>query len=254
MKKYKKTIALSRNARGIWSLDTIMGCKSGTVDNEKGCYGDCYAARYSKKYGFDFSNFVERGFESEKHKQSVIRKINKIDMDFIRIGTSGDPSENWQHTLDIIQQIKEIEKEIVIITKHWNKLTQEQLEKLKGFNVCINTSVSAMDKESILKNGLSEYERIKPYCKSVLRVVTCDFNKNNPDGYRFYEIQKDITEKYEFIDTIFRVSKNNPLVKNGLINTSDVKFLGKKCTISKMNKKGFFGKCEKCPDMCGINL
>jgi hypothetical protein len=43
MKEYKNIISLSKNERGIWDLDTIKGCKSGLLENPKGCYSDCYA-------------------------------------------------------------------------------------------------------------------------------------------------------------------------------------------------------------------
>lgn len=251
-KEYSHRITLSRNARGIYSLDTVIGCASGMALNSKGCYGDCYAARYSKKYGYDFSKNVLRYFDDEKHIISIIKKINNSDMAFIRIGTSGDPSENWNHTLDVLDKIKECDKEIVIITKHWNNLSFNQLNELKKYNLTVNTSVSAMDRREILHNGLCQYERLKPFCNSVLRVVTCDFNTENTIGADMAKIQEEITSSNEYIDTIFRVSKNNDLVKLGIVNIKEVKFLGKKCNVSKMNKKSFFGKCAKCPEQCGI--
>jgi hypothetical protein len=254
VREYKEEITLSRNARGIYSLDTVMGCASGTAKDSKGCYGDCYAARYSKKYGYDFSKIVIRKFRNQKHIESVVRKINKIDMPFVRIGTSGDPSEDWEHTVKILEMIKDCEKDIVIITKHWSKLTESQLDRIKGMNICINTSVSAMDDASVLENGLSEYKRIAPYCKSVLRVVTCDFNRANPEGDRMFKLQEAIVNNYKYIDTVFRVSKNNPLVQSGIINIKEIKFLGKRCNVSKLNKKTFFGKCAKCPEMCGVTV
>lgn len=251
-REYTRNITLVRNDRGIYSLDTVMGCASGMALNEKGCYGDCYAARYSKKYGYDFSKNVLRYFKDEKHIKSIIRNINNIDIGFIRIGTSGDPSENWEHTLDILDKIKDCDKDIVIITKHWNNLSFDQLNELKKYKVTVNSSISAMYRSEIMQNGLLQYERLKPFCNSVLRVVTCDFNTENTIGADMAKIQEDITNSYEYIDTIFRVSKNNDLVKMGIINIKEVKFLGKKCNVSKMNKKSFFGKCEKCPEQCGI--
>ena len=101
MREYKTEITLTNNGRGIWTLDPSIGCNSGLADNEKGCYNDCYAARYSKKYGYDFSKTVLRHFKDEKHIESIVRKINKVDMPFIRMGTSGDPSENWEHTFAV---------------------------------------------------------------------------------------------------------------------------------------------------------
>jgi len=107
MRTYKTTISLSKNGRGIWDLDTIKGCESGVLENDKGCYGDCYALKTAKRYGIDFSKSIERHFENEKHKLQIIRQIEKIDMPFVRIGCAGDPSENWEHTINIIKQLKQ---------------------------------------------------------------------------------------------------------------------------------------------------
>lgn len=254
MREYKNTITLTNNSRGIWTLDPTIGCNSGMNNNEKGCYNDCYAARYSKKYGYDFSKTVLRHFKDEKHIQGIIKKINKIDMPFIRMGTSGDPSENWQHTFNILESIKDCNKEIVIITKHWENIPSNLINKLLDYNVCINTSISALDNPELLINGIKQYERLKNWCNSILRVVSCDFNLKNEKGKKLSIIQDDIFNKYNVLDTVFRVSKNNSLVKDGIINISETKFLGKKCNVSKYNRKAYFGNCQNCLEKCGINM
>ena len=75
MKEYKNTITLAKNGRGIWTLDPIMGCKTGLEKNSKGCFSDCYAARTARIYGYDFSKNVLRYFNNEKHLKSIINKI-----------------------------------------------------------------------------------------------------------------------------------------------------------------------------------
>ena len=79
----------------------------GLLENPKGCYNDCYSLKTAKRYGIDFSKSIERSFFNEAHRLQIVRQIEKIDMDFIRIGCTGDPSENWEHTLNIIKQIRE---------------------------------------------------------------------------------------------------------------------------------------------------
>lgn len=263
MREYKSTITLVNNSRGIWSLDPSLGCNSGTKESEKGCYNDCYAARTAKKYGYDFTKTVLRSFESESHLQNIKNKIRKIDMPFVRMGTNGDPSENWEHTINIIESIfndkqlsffKEDKKQIVIITKHWTNLTNEQLLKISKYNICFNTSVSALDKTELLSNALIQFERLKPYSKSLLRVVSCDFNKENKEGLRLSIVQDELFKIDKVLDTVFRVFKNSEYVTSGTINIKQTKFLGKKCYVSKFNRKTFFGKCSKCLEMCGVNM
>jgi hypothetical protein len=263
MKEYKEIISLSKNGRGIWDLDTIKGCKSGLLENEKGCYSDCYALKTAKRYGIDFSKSIERKFENEQHRKYIVNQIEKIDMPFIRIGCSGDPSENWQHTINIIKQIKESsqlslfdissKKQIVIITRHWNILTDEQLKEILKYNICINTSVSALDNDNLINKSLEQYNRIKPFCKSVLRIVSCDFNEENEQGKIKAEIQRKLFKNELTIDTVFRPSKSNQFVIDGVINTKKMGFMKSKALVSKYNKKAFLGKCENCLEMCGIN-
>jgi hypothetical protein len=219
MRTYKNIISLSKNERGIWDLDTIKGCESGLLENDKGCYNDCYAFKTAKRYGIDFSKSILRNFENESHKQSIIKQIEKIDMPFIRIGCAGDPSENWEHTINIIKQIRESsqlslfdissKKQIVIITRHWKKLTDKQLIQISKYNICINTSVSALDNDKLINTALDQYNRLKPYCKSVLRIVSCDFNEDNEQGKKMSEIQRKLFKNELTIDTVFRPSKNN---------------------------------------------
>lgn len=264
MRTYKTTISLSKNGRGIWDLDTIKGCASGVLENDKGCYGDCYALKTAKRYGIDFSKSIERHFKNEQHRLQIVRQIEKIDMPFIRIGCAGDPSENWEHTINIIKQLKENSqlslfdisstKQIVIITRHWKQLTDSQLVELSKYNVCINTSISALDNEKLIKVALTEYERLKPYCKSILRVVSCDFNELNPIGKQMAETQRKLFKNEDVIDTVFRPSKKNSLVVDGIINVKKMGFMKSKALVSKFNKKAFLGKCSSCLEMCGLNV
>ena len=205
MREYKPIITLTHNARGIYSLDTSIGCSSGLANDKRGCYGDCYAAKSAKHYGYDFSKTVLRHFKDKAHERKIVAQINKIKLDFIRIGTSGDPSENWDHTINVLKVISRSLKNIVIITKHWTNLTDEHLQLISSMNVCINTSVSALDNAKLLDNSIEQYKRIKPYCKSVLRIVSADFNTKNIEGARLANIQHSLFKKNE--NTYYKLRK-----------------------------------------------
>lgn len=254
MREYSKKISLTKNSRGIYSLDTSIGCSSGMANNQGGCYNDCYAAKSAKLYGYDFSKTVLRSFENEQHRQSIVKKINKIDLDFVRIGTSGDPSENWEHSINILKGIDKCNKQIVIITRHWTLLTDEQLKYLSTVNVCVNTSVSALDKPDLMIRCVEQYKRLKPYCKSILRIVSCNFNLQNETGKQLSKIQHELFKNDDTLDTVLRVNKNNYLVKSDVIKVKETEFLGKKALVSKLNKSTYFGKCSTCNEMCGINI
>lgn len=230
-----------------------MGCANG-MENEGGCYNDCYAAKSAKIYGYDFSKTVLRYFKDRNHEQEIVKRISKIKFDFVRIGCSGDPSENWEHTVNILKVIQHCNKQIVIITKHWTCLTDEQLKFFGTINVCVNTSVSALDNPELLNKCLEQYNRLKPYCKSVLRIVSCDFNLENEIGHKLAKLQAELFKNEGTIDTVFRPNKNNKLVTDGIINTKIGLFLGKKALMSKANKKTYLGKCSTCHEMCGLNV
>jgi len=252
MRMYSNTITLSENGRGIWTLDPIFGCKTGIEKNKKGCFGDCYSARSARIYNYNFHENTLRDFKNEKHKESIRKKIDKLEFPFIRMGNNGDPSENWDHTIKIIEEIQPINKQVIIITRHWNLLTIDQLKRIKKLNICINTSISAIDED--IHNNINQYELLKGYCDSVLRCVSFDFNTKNKKGMGYNLLQDYIFNTYEVLDTVFRCGKSNEMYKEGIINIKETKFLGKKCFVSKKNKKTYFGNCNSCLEKCGLNM
>lgn len=254
MRCFTAKISLTKNLRGVYSLDPSIGCESGMANERGGCYGDCYAAKSARIYGYDFGKTVFRKFENEKHRKFIVNQINKIRLDFVRMGTSGDPSENWEHTIHTLRAIDKCNKEIVIITKHWTNLTEEQMQYLATINVCVNTSVSALDKPELISNCLRQYEKLKHYCKSILRVVSASFNLNNKKGYELAGVQSEIFRNENIIDNVLRINKRNKLIKNGIINVEEILFLGGKVLISKLNKSTYLGGCLTCPEMCGLNI
>lgn len=263
MRQYKDKITLIKNARGCYILDTVKGCSIvNTVPG--GCYHDCYAFKIASRYGQDFGTVVNRGFEKdesqpmlfdfedERHLNKIISEIKKMDMPFVRIGEMGDPSWDWEHTFSICEKIKAAGKPIVIITKHWTAIPEKFLPTLEG--ICINTSASALDNSGELAYRVGEYERLKPYCKSVLRIVSCDFNLENPEGKARAAVQAELFTKANTLDTVFRPSASNPFIERGVINVKKVPFLKAKMLASVYNQGTYFGRCETCPDMCGVTV
>jgi hypothetical protein len=263
MKNYRYKITLNKNNRGCYILDTIKGC-SYIKNNPKGCYDNCYANNIANRYGFDFSEPVKRNFiydtdqlylfnfHDVKHENDIIMKISKIDMPFIRIGDMGDPSEDWAHTINICKIISSTKKKIVIITKHWKTIPDCLLKDIKKLNVCINTSISALDNDAQIKYRLNQFNILKNYCNSVLRIVSCDFNKESKEGCKKLKIQDELFENKKYIDTVFRPNIDNQLVENKIINIKKVKFLKSYVWASVFNDKTYLGNCNNCSEKCGI--
>lgn len=260
--RYNKTITLAKNGRGCYILDTVKGC-SYAQKQKGGCYGSCYAENIARRYLYDFKNPVIRGFDRDdlqiyfdgfldtKHESQIIKQIKNIDMPFVRIGEMGDPSENWEHTVNVVESIRLAGKKIVIITKHLNKISEHLLCNLSG--ICINTSISAMDSPPEIKYRLEQYNRLKPYCNSVLRVVSCDFNTKTTEGSRLNDVQNMLLDNECVIETVFRPNQNNKLMTESIINTEKARFLKSDVIASVRDSALFFGHCSACPDMCGVN-
>jgi len=174
----------------------------------------------------------------------------------VRIGEMGDPSMDWEHTLGVRHDIAVAGKPIVIVTKHWKPIPENLLGYLGELHTCVNTSVSALDNDEELEYRLQQFERIKPYCNSVLRVVSCDFNRDNADGFYRAIIQEELFKVggSKCIDNIFRASANNHFVVKGIINTKRIGFMRSMILASVNNNSTYFGMCGDCPDMCGVNL
>ena len=228
---------------------------------------DCYSARIARIYGYDFTQTVKRDFESTQHRAEIIAAINKIDLPFIRMGNSGDPSEDWAHTFKICADISDglkqlqlslfepvVPKWIVIITRHFTTIPDHYLPLLKKYYICINTSISAVDDPDRLLHCLDQYNRIAPYCKSILRVVTFNFNTDTEQGKKYKVIQDNLLKNKGVIDTVFRPSKANPMLKGGLILAEKKRFIGRETLVSKHNKRVFMGKCQNCLEMCGVTV
>lgn len=266
MKSYKPVITLNRNSRGCYILDTIKGCSGCNASRPLGCYDNCYAQNIASRYRFDFSGVKKRdferddrqayfmGFQDTKHEGDIVRAIKNIDMPFVRIGEMGDPSEDWAHTIEVCKSISIVGKPIVIITKHWNAFPSSMLSEIEKLDLCVNTSISALDSDEEIEHRLNQHNRLKPYCKSVLRVVSCDFDKGTEEGTARHETQERLFQNDKVIDTVFRPYPNNPLVTNGIINVEKVQFLRSTVLSSRHNKNAYLGKCDTCPEMCGINL
>jgi len=263
MKRYNPTISLSKNSRGCYILDTVKGCRVCGV-RPGGCYGECYAQKIASRYKLEFNNPVIRDFyvdtqqmmlfdlQDERHLSRVINEVANVDMPFIRIGEMGDPSEDWEHTIAVCEKLRPAMKPIVIITKHWNVIPDNLLTTVNSLGLCINTSISALDTDEEIEHRWNEYNRLKPYCNSVLRVVSCDFNVETKEGKRMNTTQDQLFDNDRVIDTVFRPSATNQLVTGGAINVEKVKFLGSTMLASKRNKNAYLGRCDSCPDMCGV--
>lgn len=237
----------------MWDLDPFKGCEDGLKNNPNGCWGLCYAAKIAKFRGYDFGKTIYRDFKNEQQLKNIGKKliqtsfIEGIQPQFVRLGVMCDPSFDWEHTLKIVDKIRAYNVDIIIITKHWKELQENQLSRLNG--LCINTSISVLDSDNQIQYRLYWYNKLKKYCKSILRVNTADFNDEN-----LKEKQIQLLNNEKVIDNILRIPKSHYLVKNGVVNVNKYKFLNSMVYASIFNKSTHFGYCDDCKEKCGLSL
>jgi hypothetical protein len=66
---------------------------------------------------------------------------------------------------------------------------------------------------------LAQYYRLKPPVKSILRIVSADFNENTTEGKRMAEIQRKLFLNDKVLDIVLRLNNKNEFLKSGILNT-----------------------------------
>ena len=190
---YSDVLTVVENGKGVLDADTVKGCTMGMMKYPNGgCYGECYAYKNAKTYGFDFSKSISRQFIGREHKGDLIKIMLQHPAEWYRIGTAGDPCHDWTHTVAIINALWHVHKVPVIITKHWIPMEDWHIEKLRALGAAVNTSTSGMDTDSEIKYRVTQMERIKAEgVRSICRVVTCNYGHS--------EWAKECKEKQDYL-------------------------------------------------------
>lgn len=218
-----------------------------------GCYGECYAYRTAARYGMDFSTSVSRKILGQWHRSTLCILMGQHRVSWYRIGTAGDPCHDWDNTLVACRAFHPMQKTPVIITKHWIPLTDEHIRDLRWAGAVVNTSVSALDTDDELRHRLEQRQRLaEAGVGSVLRVVTCAFGSS--EWARAHREKQDwLLSLVPVIDNPLRPSTTNPRVLTGdLLTTHRKDAIGGGKLLSLHSPHVYLGKCEACPDQCGV--
>lgn len=256
MRPYGNLLTVDVNQKGVLDVDVVKGCTSGiAAHGEKGCYQACYAANIAKFRGIDFSRAVVRTVESAAQAVLIERAVKAAPLGFFRIGTMGDPCHAWEETVRTVEWLAPYAIP-VIITKHWRKASDDHLRRLIACGAIINTSVSALDSAAHLARREAEIKRYADLGgTSVARVVSCDFNTDDPVAAQMDRVQQRLFALRPMIDNPLRASSVHPLVQAGMIRLSKVKDLTSVRTISiSPDSQTYLGHCSGCTDLCGAGL
>jgi len=250
---YLPIITAVENQKGVLDVDTVKGCSAGMAAfPDGGCYGECYANKNAKRYGIDFTVSVSRKLTPFNYKE-IFFTVKDYYASWYRIGTAGDPSIDWENTIEVIEALSGTGKTPVIITKHWKVLSDTQIARLKKSNAVINTSTSGIDSDAQMKHRLKQIQRLKDAgLRSINRVVTCEYG-NTEWALKAKEKQDYLLTILPMIDNPLRASNTNERVKNGdIILTRKDESVGGGKFVSLHNANIYLGTCEKCPDQCGV--
>jgi hypothetical protein len=254
-RRYLPVLTVTENGKGVLDVDTIKGCSFGMkAYPDGGCYGECYAAKTAARYGIDFTKSVSRQFCGLWHRTTLTKIMMAHPVSWYRIGTAGDPCHDWTHTVSTMRDFRWAKKTPVIITKHWEILTDEQIDGLRWLKAVVNTSTSGLDSDAELSHRIVQIERLRSSgVRSVCRVVTCNYGKSEWARSR-KEKQDYLLSLAPVIDNPLRVRLSNPHVLNGdiLITRRDDSVGGGR-TVS-LHGQVYLGSCTRCPDQCGIEM
>lgn len=252
MRRYSDRLSAEVNSKGVLDVDTVKGCLA-INDVDGGCYGSCYAAKIANFRGIDFSIPVVRMLHGYTHAKRIEDAVRAAPQGFFRVGTMGDPSFAWDHTINIVTWLAPFAVP-VIVTKHWRLLDDGGLCRLIECGAVLNTSISALDTPAQLAHRERQIRRYAVFGGiSVARIVSCDFNRDTPEGARMATIQDRLfNEHAHIIDNPLRVPRTHRLVDNGVIRVRMMSDLNSMCNISLARNNTYVGKCDQCPDLCGI--
>lgn len=256
MRPYGDLLTVDINQKGVLDVDVVKGCTAGiAAHGPKGCYQACYAANIANFRGIDFSRAVVRKVRETGQAQAIERAVKASPLGFFRIGTMGDPCHAWDETVSTVEWLAPFAVPI-IITKHWKSASDDQLRRLVVCGAVINTSVSALDSAKHLARRVNEINRYRDMGgKSVARVVSCDFNLDDPIGAKMAETQERLFSMKPIIDNPLRVPSTHHLVQAGVIRVRKVKDLTATRTVSiHPDSQTYLGHCSGCTDLCGAGL
>ncbi len=255
-RRYLDVLTVAVNRKGVLDVDTVKGCTLGMrAYPDGGCYGECYAAKTAALYNIDFATSISRQFCDREHRDAIVKQMLALPGSWYRVGTAGDPSHDWVHTVAVLRPLRWTKKTPVIVTKHWVALTDKQIADLRWLKAVVNTSVSGLDTDAELAHRLRQRERLaEAGVRSVLRVVTCDFGASQW-ARSCQEKQDHLLSLAPIIDNPLRASRSNPRVANGDIRVTRVcDSIGGGKLVSVHSKSVYLGTCANCPDQCGIDL
>jgi hypothetical protein len=200
----------------------------------------------------NFAEPVTRKVATMAQAKQIEDAVKAAPQHFFRIGTMGDPSHDWAETTETVEWLCAWATP-VIVTKHWQRASDEQLRRLANAGAVLNTSVSALDTSAQLAHRERQIERYtQAGGHSVARVVSCEFTDAS-DGQSMSAVQHRLLATKGAIDNPLRISEAHPLARDGVVKLTKTTDIKTRRTISIASETAYVGHCATCPDQCGMS-
>ena len=164
LKPMPKVQILCGKSSGL-PFDCLMtDIMSGCLGADKMCYGNCTAAEYWIKQGYDFGKRTLNTFDETNFRKSIQKLPKK--QKWLRQGWMSDCSftnESWNLTALISDILHEYGISLLIITKVYTMPSKKVLKTLAKNNAEIRTSVSAFDLPKEIDKRLRLLEDYRQY-------------------------------------------------------------------------------------------
>ena len=198
--------------------DTVKGCAGG-------CHG-CYAAlSQGVMFGrIDFDKPVSQILNRALLRYDCMQLIwSQPHIRWVRIGTMGDPSFDWELTADTVEIIAETGLVPVIITKFWKLPSEEILTRMAVSGVKIHWSVipgyddhpEVSSRSRRILETLQKFHRMTKHENTFIRLCTFLFDPSTEEGRLLAEAQEYFatTSKkngWRIIETPWKMEANDP--------------------------------------------
>tara|TARA_Y100001973_G_C5203608_1_gene339719 strand:- start:1984 stop:2874 length:891 start_codon:yes stop_codon:yes gene_type:complete len=264
-----KYIRIRENNKTEWNiLDTVKGCNMGCPN--------CYARSSMDVLmrGIDFEVPVPQTL----NKKLLVGDLDKIRRqdgpNWVRNGVQGDPAYDWDLVIEVAKLVHEQGFYNVIMTKMPVLPTAGQLLQLSAYKAVIHLGLVigynlSSDPDWQRKVQLMRmYQKWAGYDYAILRVGTFAFDTTTTEGAELAAEQKAWADMgFKFMEGPWRISKNHPYAKAGVLDWNQYK--NKKAYGKKVKSKNFSPRpqvfkgtknpdvlgcvteCHVCPNQCG---
>lgn len=186
---------------------------SGCLNLESVCYGNCTAAQFWLKKGYDFGKRVLNDFDSCLFESSIKDLPSK--QKWIRQGWVSDCSfsnESWELTAHISDILLKYDISLLIITKIHKMPSKKTMEKLAKNKTEIRVSLSALDTKVQLEKRLkflTEYKNMGGI--SIPYLMSSKYKNNILKDNQEYIINYIVENNFIAGEHPLRIEKDNPL-------------------------------------------